>query len=143
MDSARELHQIVHSRFGIQLVPTTSSQKADLRSNDDDNDECAVMEIDMANGSAIDISTLSTQTIKQDKAGVNMPYFDRDDDDDEEDDDGPVVVAEADVEASLERSAATAQASAPVGHSTSVEEERANRAKFPLILLQCHPRKIY
>ena len=140
LDSARELRQIVHSRFGIQLVPIIHSRKADLRSNDDDNDESAVMEIDMANGSAIDISTLSTQTIKQDKAGVDMPYFDRDDDDDEEDDDGPVVVAEADVEASLERSAAT-QASAPVGHSTSVEEERANRAKFPLIFAAMSPQE--
>lgn len=141
LDSARELRQIVQSRFGIQLVPIISSQGADLRSDDDDNDE-AVMEIDMANGSAIDISTLSTQTVKQDKPDVRIPYFDSDGDDDEEDDDdGPVVVAEADVEASLERSAATTQASAQVGHSISVEEDSSNRKKFPLIFAAMSPQE--
>ena len=143
LDSARELRQIVHSRFGIQLVPIISSQGAVLRSDgDDDNGEGeAVMEIDMSNGSAIDICTLSTKADERDKSDARMTYFDSDGDVEEEDDDGPVVVAEADVEASLERSAAAKQASASASHSTYVEEDSTNRAKFPLIFAAMSPQE--
>ena len=134
LDSVREIRQIVHSRFGIELV--SISRGADTRSDDDDDEEEDVMEVDLANGSAIDISTILTKT-DQDEADVKMQCLDTSsDDDDDEDDDGPVVVAEADVEASLERSAvlATAQASSPPAtHIASIEEDRINRGKFPLI----------
>ena len=143
LDSARELRQIVHSRFGIQLVRIISSQGAVLRSDgDDDNGEGeAVMEIDMSHGSAIDISTLSTKADERDKSDARMTYFDSDGDVEEEDDDGPVVVAEADVEASLERVAAAKQASASASHSTYVEEDSTNRAKFPLIFAAMSPQE--
>ena len=135
LDSVREIRQIVHSRFGIELV--SISRGADTRSGDDDDEEeDDVMEVDVANGSAIDISAIPTKP-DQGEADVKMQCLDTSSDDgDDEDDDGPVVVAEADVEASLERSAvlAAAQASIPSAtHITSIEEDRRNRRKFPLI----------
>ena len=102
------------------------------------------MEVDLANGSVIDISTIPTKP-DQDEADVKMQCLDTSSDDgDDEDDDGPVVVAEADVEASLERSAvlAAAQASSPPAtHIASIEEDRINRGKFPLIFAAMSPQE--
>ena len=143
LDLAQELRQNFHSRFGIPLVPIL--QGAATRSDDDDisDEEADTMEIDMANGSAIDISTVPTQTDQRVKVGSHMPYFNSDSDSEGNDDGGgPVVVAEADVEASLERSAAAAtQASASATHIVSVEEDRMNREKYPLIFAAMSPQE--
>ena len=141
LDSVREIRQIVHSRFGIELV--SISRGADTRGDDDDEEE-DIMEVDVANGSAIDISAIPTKT-DQGETDVKMQCLETSsDDDDVEDDDGPVIVTEADVEASLERSAvlAATQSSPPSAtHIASIEEDRINRGKFPLIFAAMSPQE--
>ncbi len=145
LDSVREIRHIVHIRFGIELAPI--SRGADTRSDDDDDEEEEedVMEVDVANGSAIDISAIPTKT-DQGETDVKMQCLETssDDDDDDEDDDGPVIVNEADVEASLERSAVLAAAQAsppPATRIASIEEDRINRGKFPLIFGAMSPQE--
>ena len=145
LNAAKELGRVVQSRFGVRLAPVSQQRdgKRPLSGQSStsfngaecsDEEEEEIMEVDMRDGSVVDVSA-AKPNVGEVKADIELPIYDGDDDD------GPVIVSEEDVEASLARSAATSrpmQASSPMQMS---KEDKSNRKKYPLIYAAMAPQE--
>ena len=147
LNAARELGRVAQSRFGVKLAPVGYKEAAkeprsgqssnfsngSASSDDEEEEKVLVMEVDMRDGSAIDVSA-APSTVNECNGDIEIPNYDSDEVEDDED--GPMIVSEEDVNASLARSA-----SVTMREMKLTEEDKIDRQSYPLIYAAMTPQE--
>jgi len=132
LNTARELGRVAQSRFGVKLAPAGCKEAVKEPSSDDD-EKVLVMEVDMIDGSAIDVSA-APSAVSECISDTKIPNYESDEAEDDED--GPMIVSEEDVKASLARSAGVT-----MRETNLSEEDKIDRQSYPLIFAAMTPQE--
>ena len=134
LDAAEDLARLARNRFGITFGKPKSKDGKFVASDDDDD---TAIDLDMRDGSVVDISTIDDQKMQgiASEISASLPNCD-----DNDDDDRPVIISEEDIDASLARAVTAGSAERNESKRTQTQDSK-HKTTYPLLFAAMSPHE--